>query len=217
MLRVAGKPIAYYQVQQSIYAGITDVIFLSGYLSSVIEEYFGDGKNFGINITYSVEMSPLGRGGAIRKALSILPLSDEPVIVFNGDVYSDFSIVKLIDRYKSSQALNSNHAGTLLIHRYQSSYGIVEIDSKYDVTGFSEKPELPYWINAGIFALNQNITNELPQIGDHELETFPKLAQEGRLGAIKTSQFCKSIDSFKDLADVENHIIQTRRNQDLAL
>ena len=87
MLHVAGKPIAYYQVQQSISAGITDVIFLSGYLSSAIEQYFGDGRAFGINITYSVETSPLGRGGAIRKALSVLPFSYEPVIVFNGDVY----------------------------------------------------------------------------------------------------------------------------------
>ncbi len=210
MLHVAGKPIAYYQVQQSISAGITDVIFLSGYLSSAIEQYFGDGRAFGINITYSVETSPLGRGGAIRKALSVLPFSDEPVIVFNGDVYSDFNLVKLIDRYKSSKTQNPNHAGTLLIRRYQSSYGIVEVDSKCNVSGFSEKPELPYWINAGVFALNQYILEELPQIGDHEVETFPKLAQEGRLGAIKTSQFCKSVDSLKDLSDVEDHIIQTR-------
>jgi len=212
MLQVAGKPIAYYQVQQSILAGITDIIFLSGYLSSTIEKYFGDGKNLGINITYSVEMSPLGRGGAIRKALSILPLSDEPVIVFNGDVYSEFKILDLIDRYKSSKALNPNHAGTLLLRRYQSSYGIVEIDSNDIVTAFSEKPELPYWINAGVFALNLSIRDELPKIGDHETETFPRLAKEGRLGGIKTQQFCRSIDSFKDLADVETHMV-TRKTR----
>jgi len=212
MLKIAGKPIAYYQVQQSILAGITDVIFLSGYLSSSIEKYFGDGSNLGINITYSVEMSPLGRGGAIRKALSTIPLSDNPVIVFNGDVYSEFSILQLIDKYKSSKDLNPNHAGTLLLRSYRSSYGIVEIDSNNIVTAFSEKPELPYWINAGVFALNPEIRDELPKIGDHETETFPRLAKEGRLDGIKNTQFCKSIDSFNDLADVENHVL-TKKTQ----
>jgi NDP-sugar pyrophosphorylase family protein len=189
-------------------AGITNIVFLSGYLSSSIETYFGDGNNLGVNITYSVESSPLGRGGAIRKALSSLGLSDEPVTIFNGDVYSEFNIVELINRYKSSKILNPKHAGTLLLRKYQSSYGIVEIDSKDRVTGFSEKPELPYWINAGVFALNPSILDELPQIGDHEIETFPRLAMEGRLDGIRTSRFCKSIDSFKDLSDVETHIIK---------
>ena len=157
-------------------------------------------------------MSPLGRGGAIRKALSTIPSSDNPVIVFNGDVYSEFSILELIDKYKSSKDLNPNHAGTLLLRSYRSSYGIVEIDSNNIVTAFSEKPELPYWINAGVFALNPDIRHELPEIGDHETETFPRLAKEGRLDGIKNAQFCKSIDSFNDLEDVENHIL-TKKTQ----
>ena len=69
MAPVNGKPILWYQIEWLKLAGVTDVVFLAGYRWESIKEYFGDGADFGFNAHYSVEDSPLGRGGAIRNGL----------------------------------------------------------------------------------------------------------------------------------------------------
>ena len=73
MVPVAGKPILAHQVAWLKKAGVTDVVFLAGYLWQAIEDYFGDGQAFGIHAHYSLEDSPLGRGGAIRQGMSLVP------------------------------------------------------------------------------------------------------------------------------------------------
>ena len=69
MVPVCGKPILEHQVEWLKRGGVTDVVFLAGYRADAIQEHFGDGSAFGINAHYSVEDSPLGRGGAIKAGL----------------------------------------------------------------------------------------------------------------------------------------------------
>ena len=89
MLKVAGKPVTEHQIIKARDAGITDIVLATSYMAEVFEPYFGDGSKFGISIRYAVEETPLGTGGAIANAASLLSLKDdEMVAVFNGDVLS---------------------------------------------------------------------------------------------------------------------------------
>ena len=87
-----------------------------------------------------------------------------------------------------------------------SPYGLVDMDDSGDVIGFREKVEMPYWINAGVYVLERDIYQELPELGDHETSTFPKLAQAGAVTAYKSRAFWRSVDSFKDLREAEEFL-----------
>ena len=83
MVPVCGKPILLHQIEWLKAAGVTDVVFLAGYLWETIQDYFGDGKGFGIRAHYSVEDAPLGRGGAIRNGFPLVPEEEETVVQFH--------------------------------------------------------------------------------------------------------------------------------------
>ena len=65
---------------------------------------------------------------------------------------------------------------------------------------------MPYWINAGIYIFDRRIEEELPQLGDHEDRTFPRLAREGKMAALKSRAFWRGVDSFKDLQEAEEYL-----------
>lgn len=206
MIRICEKPILEYQINQLKNIGIKNIVLLVSYMSDVIYDYFQNGDDFGINIKYSYEHKLLGRGGAIKKGMELIDGS--PFIVMNGDVITDFDINFLIDDFNTRMIKNKNHVVSLLSTAMVSPYGIMKINSKNIVTQFKEKPILPYSINAGIYVMNYNIYNLLPNIGDHEIYTFPKLIETNSISAIINSNFWRSVDSFKDLNDVESFISQ---------
>jgi NDP-sugar pyrophosphorylase family protein len=83
----------------------------------------------------------------------------------------------------------------------------VDLKGQDDVVeGFREKVELPYWTNAGIYAFSREIEEHLPELGDHETSTFPALASEGKLAALRSRLFWRSVDSFKDLREAEEYL-----------
>ena len=86
MVPLLGKPILWHQVEWLKKGGVTDIVFLAGYRWEAIKEFFGDGSAYGFRAHYSVEDSPLGRGGAIRKGMSLVPEEEERVVVTNGDI-----------------------------------------------------------------------------------------------------------------------------------
>ena len=206
MVPVCGKPILTHQVEWLKSAGVTDVVFLGGYLWQTIQDHFGDGRQWDINAHYSVEDSPLGRGGAVRQGFSHVPETEEMVLVLNGDVITDESPNAVIERHRDSQKANPAHLATIMVVPMISPYGIVDLDSQDAVEGFREKVEIPYWINAGVYALERRISIEFPELGDHEIETFPRLARAGQISALKSRAFWCSVDSFKDLGEAEKHL-----------
>ena len=206
MVPVCGKPILQHQVEWLKTAGITDVVFLAGYRWEAIRDHFGDGREFGIRATYSVEESPLGRGGATRKGLASVPADAGSVVVLNGDTFTTQRLGDLVDRHRYSLTLNPAHLATMMLAPMVSPYGLVDVTPADDVVGFREKAELPFWVNAGIYVFERKIASELPEVGDHEVDTFPKLAHERRLAAFKATAFWKGIDSFKDLREVEDYL-----------
>ena len=206
MVPVGGHPILAHQVEWLKSAGVTDVVFLVGYLWEKIQEYFGDGGKWGIKAHYSIEESPLGRGGAVRQGLSQAPSGEEMVLVLNGDVITEEPAESIVTVHRQAGRANPDHLATIMVVPMISPYGIVDLDDRDQVIGFREKVEIPYWINAGVYALDPRIAPEFPELGDHETETFPKLAQAGQIRALKSRAFWRSVDSFKDLREAEDHL-----------
>ncbi|HAA96175.1 MAG TPA: nucleotidyltransferase [Dehalococcoidia bacterium] len=206
MVPLCGKPILEHQVEWLKEGGVTDVVFLSGYCAQAIEDHFGDGKAFGINAHYSVEDSPLGRGGAIKMGFPKVPESEETVAVLNGDTVTDETLDNLKARYRERKAENDSHLATIMVVPMVSPYGLVDIDESDTITGFREKVEMEHWLNAGIYIFDRAIYNEFPDLGDHETETFPRLAEAGQLAAVRSRNFWHSVDSFKDLREAEEHV-----------
>ncbi len=206
MVPVAGKPILERQVDWLREGGVTDVVFLGGYLWEKIREHFGDGGKWGIKAHYSIEEVPLGRGGAVRKGFSQVPAGDEVALVLNGDVITGEPAASILNRHKEAGRSNQSLAATIMVVPMVSPYGIVDMNEGGSVEGFREKAEIPLWINAGVYALNPGIAADFPEIGDHETETFPRMAQAGRIAALKSRAFWRSIDSFKDLQEAEDHL-----------
>ena len=196
MVPVNDRPLLSYQVQWMRAQGVTDVVFLCGYLGEKIVDYFGDGSEFGVRAHYSHEETPLGRGGAVRKGLSLVP-GDEPyVLVANGDNMTNQPFSSLVELHERRSAL-----ATMMLVPFQSPFGVVSVDERGMVTEFVEKGDLPFWINAGVYVFSRRMEELLPEVGDHETTTFPALAAEGRLAALKSDALWLTVDGPKDLSE----------------
>ena len=206
MVPVCGKPILVHQVEWLKAGGVTDVVFLAGYRWESIKDYFGDGKNFGINAHYSIEDSPLGRGGAIKQGFPMVPETEETVAVMNGDTITSETLNNLTARHRERRSANRSHLATIMVVPMVSPFGLVDLDDAGTVTGFREKVEMEHWINAGIYLFDRSIAAQLPDLGDHETETFPRLAEAGQLAALRSRSFWRGVDSFKDLQEAEEHL-----------
>ena len=206
MAPVAGKPILERQLEWLKAGGVDGVVFLAGYRWEAVRDHFGEGSWNGIRVSYSIEDSPLGRGGAIKQGYPMAAADGLPVVVTNGDIITRQPLRELVDFHRESPARGNGPAVTLLAVPMVSPYGIVDMDDGGTVVGFREKVDLPHWINGGVYVFDREVFAEFPDLGDHEVETFPRLAREGRIAALRTRSYWTSIDSFKDLREAEDFL-----------
>lgn len=193
MVPLLDRPILEHQLLWLRDNGVTDVVVASGYMHEVIEDYFGDGAKWELRIRYSVEVEPLGRGGALKLAYKQVPSGDGIVVAANGDNVNTQPLAPMIELHHRMEAI-----ATLLLTQLRSPYGIVLQDGER-ITGFEEKPLLPHWLSAGVYILDRSFFAGLPDVGDHEDELFPRLAEEGRLYGFRSHTYWKAIDTVKDL------------------
>lgn len=106
LLKVADKPLIQYHIERLVNAGITELVINLAYLGEQIEAYLGDGARFGASIQYSHEPEPLETAGGLRfasKLLSNQATTDQPFIVINGDVWTDYPFENLLDSLTGDQ------------------------------------------------------------------------------------------------------------------
>ncbi len=193
MVPLLGRPILEYQVEWLREGGVTDIVVACGYLHQVIEEHFEDGSRWGVSLHYSIEKQPLGRGGALKLAYQQVSPSEPLVIAANGDNVITQPLTPMVRQHQRTGA-----TATLMLTQLRSPYGIVQQRGKR-ITGFQEKPRLPHWLSAGVYVLSREFFVGLPDVGDHEDELFPRLADEGRLYGFRSHAYWKAIDTVKDL------------------
>ncbi|HZW55474.1 MAG TPA: nucleotidyltransferase family protein [Nitrososphaerales archaeon] len=203
MIEVLGVPILEWQLNWLSKYGIKEVVICVGYLKTNVLDYIGSGHKFGVSVGYSVEEKPLGTGGAIKNARSLI--SGDNFLAMNGDLITDLDPWKLVNNLK--EGLMASIAAIPL----PSPYGIIEIDNGL-ATGFREKPVLgDYWINAGVYCLSKDILDVLPDEGNIEKETLPGLAVDKKIGVTKYENVnWRSIDTHKDIEEASKqfeHIV----------
>jgi NDP-sugar pyrophosphorylase family protein len=172
-----------------------------GYRHDAIQDHFGDGSAFGLSIGYSIETTPLGRGGALKLAFRQVPPEAEIVIATNGDNLNSQPLAPMLRQHERTGAV-----ATLMLVQLRSPYGIASQRGKH-IVGFREKPLLPHWLNAGVYVLNREFLEACPDVGDHEDALFPKLAAEGKLYAFRSKSHWRAIDTIKDLQEAERELL----------
>ena len=206
LVKVNERPIAEWQIDWlRRETQLEKVVFLCGYKWERLRDHFGSDYK-GVSIEYCVEETPLGTGGAIKNGLAHLGNPNENVVVTNGDIVTDLPLRNMI---ASHESLGTQPTVTMLLVPYKSRFGIVHIDKLKVVRKFEEKPEFPdTWINGGVYVINvQKVLKHLPDKGDIERETFPKLVQYAEIVSYPYYGFWNLIDSIKDLKEVE-HVLK---------
>lgn len=169
MLKVGNKPILQTIVEKFAEYGYTDIVMCVNYKSHIIEDYFGDGKEFGVNIKYVFEEKRMGTAGA----LSLLKEKPtEPFFVMNGDLLTNINFEHLHNYHVAT-----NSIGTMCVREYdfQVPYGVVNIkDSK--IVSIEEKPTHKFFVSAGIYMLSERVLDYIPQNEFYDMPTlFEKL------------------------------------------
>jgi NDP-sugar pyrophosphorylase family protein len=202
MVPVADKPIVDWQLEWLSEQGCENVVISCGYLADVLEKHLA-GHAYSLSIDVAVEREPLGRGGALRFAAGHLPYPGERWLALNGDVLCRFPLADLIDRHATVGA-----AATIALAQYQTTWGIATLDEQDRIAGFVQSPKLPYWINGGVYAFEPSLVDLLPEKGDHEDTTFPRLAVDKRLAGYKIPGYWRGVDTVKDVKEAGREVLE---------
>lgn len=146
LLPVGGKPMLEHIIERARAEGFQRFVLAIHYLGHMIEDYFGDGGPWQVEIDYLREEAPLGTAGAIGL---LSPRPEAPFLVSNGDVLTDIRYGELLDFHTRHGA-----AATMAVrlHEWQHPFGVVRTEG-VDMVGFEEKPVTRSHINAGIYVL----------------------------------------------------------------
>jgi NDP-sugar pyrophosphorylase family protein len=197
LVEVAGKPLVAYQVEQLAAAGVDRVLISCAEgQEDVFQEALGE---IGPQIVPVGEPEPLGRGGGIRFAAQGRRESGD-VYALNGDELVAVDLTRLLDLHRSSGA-----AATITVVQVWSPFGVVDLEGDA-VTGFREAPKLDEWVSCGIYVLGEEALARFPERGDHETSTFPELAAERRLHALRHEGVWLTVNTPKDLRVAEEYI-----------
>lgn len=181
--------------------GITKIGVTLMYLPQKIKDYFGNGSNFGVNISYFTEDTPLGTAGSVKNAEDFL---DESFIVISGDSLTNMDITKAIEFHKMK-----NSKATLVLTRVDVplEYGVVITDKYGSITGFLEKPS---WgevfsdtVNTGTYILEPEVLKYLEKGKkvDFSQDLFPHLLlkKEPMYGYVMDDYWC-------DIGDLQAYL-----------
>jgi NDP-sugar pyrophosphorylase family protein len=191
LVHVGGRPLAAYQVSLLAQAGVDRVLIscAAGQEAAFEEELAG----LGVELVPVGEPEPLGRGGGLRLAAQERR-EQGPLYAMNGDELFDIDLRDLLARH-----LETRPAATITVAPLRSHLGVVDLGPGDIVAGFREAALLPFWVNTGLYVLDDEAIVRLPERGDHETTTFPELAAEGRLRAWRHEGLWLTVNTPKDL------------------
>ena len=192
------RPFLLYQIEILRRAGIENITLSLSYQPDKIEQVLGDGADFGVNLRFITEPSPMGTGGAYKFAAAEIR---ETTVVFNGDILTDLEVAKVIEFHQSRQA-----TATIVLAPVENpaAYGLVETDRQGKVLRFREKPQpeelaqlTTNTINAGIYILEPEVLDLIPAGKNHSFEynVFPDLlsSQKAFYAYILTDNYWRDI------------------------
>lgn len=195
LIPIGSKPVLETIVENFSNQGFYRLYLCINYKGQMIREYFGDGSQWDVEITYVEETDRLGTAGA----LSLLPkLPSEPFIVMNGDLLTKVDFVRLLD-FHNKQGFMATMA--MREYRHQIPYGVLQIGNGYRVEKLVEKPIERYYVNAGIYILNPGVMNKVPMAKFYDMPAlFEQLMNEGQsVGSFPLRDYWIDIGRMEDL------------------
>lgn len=181
LVPIMNRPIMEHIVLLLKQYGITDIVVTLYYMADEISGYFDNGQDWGVNIEYVIEESPLGTAGAVRQAADLL--RDEAFLILSGDALTDINLSKLIRYHRLKGAI-----ATLALARVPNprEFGVVITDEDGRIQRFLEKPD---WsnvfsdtVNTGMYVIEPDVFQlmEPKRPYDWSQDIFPLLLKEGK-------------------------------------
>jgi len=207
LMPIDGIPILEVIVKQLAYFQIKELIFtVSPQSEALLAAYFGGGRKFGVDISYSKEEKPLGTAGP----LSLISDLTETFLVMNGDILTTLNYQKLI-RY------HRRHKGMVTIAMSQKKVplelGVMEFNRAHRLTRYIEKPTLTYSVSMGIYVFEREILKWVPS---KKYLDFPELIQKlikrnERVVCYPSNDFWLDIGRHEDYEEAQKKFQEMRK------
>lgn len=175
MIPLFNRPIMLHIVELLKKHDITELVMLLYHQPFVIKNFFRDGADFGVKITYVTPLEDLGTAGAVKAAEKFL---DERFIVISGDLLTDFNLKKIIDFHQENKAKATI---TLTSVKDPLQFGVVITDKEKRIIQFLEKPGwgevISDTINTGVYVLEPEVLKDIPagENFDFSQDLFPRM------------------------------------------
>ena len=157
MLPLGEKPILEHIIEWAKKNKIKEIVLCVSYLRKTIEDYFEDGKRFGVKIEYAISNKPLATAGQLKTSEKFI---DDTFVCIYGDSIFNFSLQNMIKQHYQKKAFV-----TMSLYEYKTNlqYGVIETTKNGKVTGWNEKPEIKVKINMGCYVMEPEVMNLIPR------------------------------------------------------
>ena len=208
MIPISGKPVLEHQLAILQRYGITDIYLVTSYLSYIIEDYFRDGKSFGVKITYLCDGALLGTAGAVKELESVI---DSDFMLIYGDTLFDVKLDDFINYHRGKNA-----SATLIVHPTDHPYDsdLLDTNDQSRIIKILPKPHgVQYYRNlgnAGMYLLSPAVFSYIPSGGQPDFikDVFPMmLNQAEKLYAYRTAEYIKDMGTGDRYKKVESDFL----------
>lgn len=165
LMPVGDKAILEIIIRQLAAAGFDHITLAVNHQADILMAVFGDGKKLSVKIDYSLETEPLGTMGPLR-LVKDLP---ENFLVMNGDILTDLNFETFFNEHARNDALMTISASR---REQVIDYGVLKLDGAAVLSGFEEKPRIPYLVSMGIYCLNRKILTHIPASGPYGFDNL---------------------------------------------
>jgi mannose-1-phosphate guanylyltransferase / phosphomannomutase len=214
MVRIVNLPCMEHIVNLLARHGITDVGVTLQFMPEEIQDYFGDGSEWGVNIHYSIEDAPAGTAGSVKMAEQQLDLEGERLFIISGDALTDCDLTEVVRFHEEKDA-----EVTMVLKSVENplDFGIVITEEDGRISRFLEKPA---WgqvfsdtVNTGIYLLEPSVMGEIPdpeKEGEYDFskELFPRLLEQDRsLYGFVTDAYWEDIGTLEQYASAQRDVL----------
>ena len=195
MLPLGEKPLLEHLIGWVKKNGVKDIVLCVSYLRKTIEDYFEDGKRFGVKIEYAVSNKPLATAGQLKTAEKLI---DGTFVCIYGDSIFDFNLKNMINEHKKKKSFI-----TMSLYEYKTNikYGVIDTKNNGRVSTWSEKPEIKAKINMGCYIMERDILGFIPKNKSYGMDDVIKKAiyKRKKVNSILTKK------EFIDIGDKETY------------
>jgi len=201
MLPLGEKPILEHLIDWTRKNGVKSVVLCVSYLRKTIEDYFEDGKRFGVSIEYAISNKPLATAGQLKTAEKFI---DGTFVCMYGDSIFDFNLRNMIKQHQKKKSFV-----TMSLYEYKTNlpYGVIETTKTDKVIAWNEKPEIKANINMGCYVMEPGIMNLIPKNIPYGMDDVIKKA-------IIKKKLVSSVVSKKGFLDIGNKASYKKANQE---